>query len=206
MRLIQTLALIVVALGGLSTVSCAPGSMASSGAGSGAKQGALGGAVAGAVGSLFWGGNPMKNIAASAAIGATSGAAMGAASGASADQKIAARREMSEQDAAIAQRLGQANYDAAVALADCKHKRAIGLARTAYGTAGDDEHRRYALMIEAIAAEESGDTETGAKVYPLLVRVDPALETVDGARADALAGILEIQKLRQDFGRPPICR
>jgi hypothetical protein len=185
--------------------ACAPGSMASRGATSGAKQGALGGAVAGAVGSIFWGGNVLENAAASAAIGAASGAAMGAASGSSVDKEVAAKRQMSEQDAAIAQKLGPANFDAAVALAECKHKRAMGLARTAYGTVGDDEHRRYALMIEAIAAEESGDTAAASEVYPLLLRADPSLGSTDRARSEALAGILKIQRVREEHGRAPTC-
>ncbi len=199
------LGMLLVLVGALPMAACAPGSMASRGAATGAKQGAVGGAVAGAIGSIFWGGNVLENMAVSAAVGAASGAAMGAASGAGADTEIEARRQLSEQDAALMQKLGRDNFDAAVALAQCRHARAMGLARTAYGTADDDEHRRYALMIEAIAAEESGDTETAAKAYPLLLRVAPALATTDRARTEALAGILKIQKIRQEHGLAPTC-
>jgi len=61
------------------------------------------------------------------------------------------------------------------------------------------------LMIEAIASEESGDTENALKVYPLLLRVNPPLETVDRARNEALSGILDIQRKRQEHGRAPTC-
>lgn len=195
----------VVVLGIAVMAGCTPGSMASRGAASGAQSGALGGAVAGAVGSIFWGGNVVENMVTSAAVGAASGAAIGAASGAGADKRIEERREIDEKYAAIAQKMGYDNFEAAEALAKCKHARAIGLARTAYGTSHDPEHRRYALMIEAIAAEESGDAAAAEKIYPLMVQVDPAYDNVDSARAAALAGILKIQKIRQEHGAPPTC-
>jgi hypothetical protein len=184
---------------------CAPGSQASEGAGSGAKTGAVGGAVAGAVASIFWGGNVVENVVASAAIGAASGAAMGGMSGSAQDREIAAKRAMSEQDLALADKLGRDNYEAARELALCNHRTAIGKARTAYGTANDLERRKYALMIEAAAAEESGDTETAAKVYPLYASIDPARPSTDKIRADTLASLLKVQQARQQHGLAPTC-
>ena len=192
-------------LSALATSGCAPGSQASEGAASGAKSGAIGGAVAGAVASIFWGGNVAENIVASAAIGAASGAAMGGASGAEADKKNADKREMSEKDMALQQKLGPDNFEAAKQLALCKHKTAIGKARTAYGNAQDLDRRKYALMIEAVAAEESGDTATAAKVYPLYASIDPARPSEDKVRADALSALLKVQQVRKDHGKPPTC-
>jgi hypothetical protein len=197
--------LITVAVGCVAVSGCAPGSMASEGAASGAKSGALGGAVAGAVASIFWGGNVAENIVASAAIGAASGAAMGGASGSEADRKIAEKRAMSERDLALQQKLGADNFEAAKQLALCKHKTAVGKARTAYGTASDLERRKYALMIEAMADEESGDTAAAAKVYPLYASIDPAQPGADKVRADALAALLKVQQLRVEHGKPATC-
>jgi hypothetical protein len=197
--------LIAVAVSGIVASACAPGSMASEGAASGAKTGALGGAVAGAVASVFWGGNVAENIVASAAIGAASGAAMGGASGSEADRKIAEKRAMSERDLALAQKLGPDNFEAAKQLALCKHRTAIGKARTAYGTAQDLDRRKYALMIEAMSAEESGDTTTAAKVYPLYASIDPAQPSVEKVRADALSTLLKVQQLRREHDRPATC-
>jgi hypothetical protein len=191
----------IVALSG-----CAAGSLASEGAQSGAKSGALGGAVAGAVGSIFWGGNVVGNMAAGAAIGAASGAAMGGAAGQAADKQIEAKRNLSEADAALAARLGAANFEAATELAKCKHKTAIGKARTAFGTTDDRELQRYALFIEAVANEEMGDTVAAQKVYPLLARTYPdGSGTEEKARADTLAGILKVQQVRQEHGLKPTC-
>lgn len=193
--------MVVVALSG-----CAAGSLASEGAQQGAKSGALGGAVAGAVGSIFWGGNVVGNMAAGAVVGAASGAAMGGAAGHSADKQIEAKRNMSEADAALAARLGPANFEAATQLAKCKHKTAIGKARTAFGTTNDRELQRYALLIEAIANEEMGDTAAAQEVYPLLARTYPdGSGTVEKARADTLAGILKVQQVRQEHGAKPTC-
>jgi hypothetical protein len=191
----------VVALSG-----CAAGSLASEGAASGAKSGALGGAVAGAVGSIFWGGNVVQNMAVGAAVGAASGAAMGGAAGHEADKKIEAKRNMSEADAALAAKLGPANFEAAAQLARCKHRTAIGKARTAYGTTQDPQLQRYALFIEAIANEEMGDTAAAQKVYPLLARTYPdGSGTVEKAHADTLAAILKVQQVRQEHGVKPTC-
>lgn len=186
---------------------CAAGSLASEGAASGGKSGALGGAVAGAIGSLFWGGNVLENMVTSAAVGAATGAAMGGASGRSADRRIEARRNLSEADAALAAKLGQANFDAAVELAHCRHRTAVGKARTAYGTTENRELQRYALFIEAIANEESGNEAGAAQVYPLLVPTyADGAGSVERARADTLAGILQVQKARQEHGLKPTCR
>ena len=185
---------------------CAAGSLASEGAQSGAKSGALGGAVAGAVGSIFWGGNVVGNMAAGAVVGAASGAAIGGASGQAADKKIEAKRNLSEADAALAARLGPANFEAATQLAMCNHKTAIGKARTAFGITDDRELQRYALLIEAVSNEEMGDTAAAQKVYPLLARTYPdGSGTVEKANADTLSAIQKVQQVRQDHGAKPTC-
>jgi hypothetical protein len=192
----------VVALSG-----CAAGSLASEGAASGAKSGALGGAVAGAIGSIFWGGNVVGNMAASAAVGAATGAAIGGAAGRSEDKKIEAKRNMSEADAALAAKVGPANFEAATELARGKHKTAIGKARTAYGTTQDREQQRFALFIEAASNEEMGDTAAAQEVYPLLARTyADGSGTLEKAHADTLAGILKVQQVRQEHGLKPTCR
>ncbi len=193
-------------LAGVALSGCAPGSQASEGAASGAKTGAVGGAVAGAVASIFWGGDFVENVVASAVIGTAAGAATGGMSGAEQDKKIAEKRALSERDMALADKLGPDNFEAAKELARCRHKTAIGKARTAYGTAPDVERRKYALAIEAVAAEESGDTATAAKVYPLYASIDPARPSVDKLRADALAALLKVQQVRQEHGLPATCK
>lgn len=201
LTVVAWLLVVVVVLSG-----CAAGSLASEGAASGGKSGALGGAVAGAVGSIFWGGNVLENMAVSAVVGAATGAAIGGAAGHSADKKIEAKRNMSEADAALAARLGPANFEAVVELGHCKHKTAVGKARTAYGTTQDPELQRFALFIEAIANEEMGDTAAAQKVYPMLASTYPdGSGTVEKARADTLAGILKLQQARQERGLKPTC-
>ena len=185
---------------------CAAGSLGAQGASAGARSGGVGGAVAGAVGSIFWGGNVVQNMAASAVVGATTGAVMGGMVGNAQDRQIEARRNMSQADAEILARIGPDNFEAAKELAYCRHKTAIGKARTAFGLATTDDYKRYALMIESISDEEMGDAAAAQKVYPLLVTLDPQHTTVDSARADALSGILKVQKAREERGLKPTCR
>ena len=178
----------------------------------GAKSGAVGGAVAGAVLGVFTG-----NVGASMVAGAAASAAAGAAIGgmtpkapqgaappgqanpAPSDPKLVERQQ------ALEKKIGPANFDAARMLALCRHDSAIELARKAYTTADTQERRGYALMIEAVTAEEKGDTAAAAALYPRLVEVDPGIGSTDKARNAALSGVLKVQQVRKDYGRSPTC-
>lgn len=188
-----------------SLAGCAPGSLASEGAAQGAKSGALGGAVAGAVGSLFWGGNVVENMVAGAVVTAAAGAAVGGAAGASQDKAIEQQRDMSERDAALQQRLGPDNFAAARELALCKHKTAIGKARTAYGREQDPARKRYALMIESIANRELGVTEAQNEINPLLLRLYGEGATVEQIDADIAKGETLVQDARESHGMSRSC-
>jgi len=182
----------------------------------GAKSGAVGGAVAGAVLGIFTGnigGSMVAGAAASAAAGAaiggmtpkpTQGAApapsQGPGSPAPTDPKLVERQQ------ALEGKIGPANFDAARMLALCRHNSAIELARNAYTTSDTQERRAYALMIEAVTAEEQGDSATAAAIYPRLVEVDPGIGSTDKARNMALSGVLKVQQVRKEYGRPPTCQ
>ena len=199
-------AVILIASIVVSTLTgCASGSLASEGAAAGAKSGALGGAVAGAVGSLFWGGNVVENMVAGAVVTAAAGAAVGGAAGASQDKALADQRAMSERDAALQQKLGSDNFEAARQLALCKHKTAIGKAKTAYGRAQDPERKRYALTIEAIANRELGMTEAEQQIYPLLLPLYGAGAGTEQIEADIEKGEKLVQDARETHGVSRTC-
>jgi hypothetical protein len=183
----------------------------------GAKSGAVGGAVAGAVLGIFTGnigGSMVAGAAASAAAGAAIGgmtpkAPQGAAPPAAQGQGSSAPPtdpKLLERQQALETKIGAANFDAARMLALCRHNSAIELARNAYTNADSQERRGYALMIEAVAAEEAGDTTTAAAVYPRLVEVDPGIGSTDKARSMALSGVLKVQQVRKEYGRSPTCQ
>ena len=181
----------------------------------GAKSGAVGGAVAGAVLGVFTGnigGSMVAGAAASAAAGAAIGGMtpktpQGAAATSAQAQGSPAPNDpkLLERQQALEKKIGPANFDAARMLALCRHNSAIELARNAYTTADTQERRGYALMIEAVAAEEKGDTASAAAVYPRLVEVDPGMGSTDKARNAALSGVLKVQQVRKDYGRSPTC-
>jgi hypothetical protein len=184
---------------------CASGSLAAEGAGKGAQSGAIGGAVAGAVGSLFWGGSVVENMVAGAVVSAAAGAAIGGAAGASEDKAIAEQRAQSERDSALQQKLGPDNFAAAKELALCKHKTALGKARTAYGRAQDTDRKRYALMIEAIANRELENPEAEQKTYPLLLPLYGDGATTDRIEADVTKAESLIQDVREAHGYSRTC-
>src|SRR5215467_5553783 len=181
--------LLLVCAGLLLAAGCADTNAAQ-----GAKTGAVGGAVAGAVLGILTGGNVGASIAVGAATSAAAGAAVGAMSPPQPSQAPAAPAsqnpgnsartdpKLAERQQALEKQIGPANFDAARMLALCRYDSSIELARNAYTSADTQERRGYALMIEAVAEEERGDTAAAAAVYPRLVEADPALGSTEKAR------------------------
>ena len=193
---------VAVVLSGCST-------SAQEGAGKGATMGMVGGAVAGAVGSLLWGGNVVEGAAKGAAVGAASGAATGAVSGSMRDS--AKKNEPKPKPAAVDQaelrkKMGDRNYATTVLLTQCRHQDAIASAQDTLAASQSKDERVYALLIQGIAAEESGNKPLASSVYPKIVQEDPARGSVDKVRADALEGVMKVQATRRDHGLSPLCK
>lgn len=197
---------VVLAVAGCSTSS-------KEGAARGAKTGAVGGLVAGAVGSIFWGGDAVNNALRTAAVGAASGAAVGAMNGAERNERQAGAPPptgtpaggLSEADKALKARMGDLNFAAGEELARCRHVSAISRAEKAFASETDPKRKSYALLIQAMAAEESGNLARANSVYTQWGQFDPARTDVAKSRNEALEGLLKVQKVRQDSGLPPLC-
>ena len=182
---------------------------AQEGAGKGATMGMVGGAVAGAVGSLLWGGNVVEGAAKGAAVGAASGAATGAVSGSMQDsaKKNAPKPKPAAVDQAeLRKKMGDRNYATTVLLTQCRHKDAIADAQQTAASSKSKDERVYALLIQGIAAEESGDKALAASVYPKIVQEDATRGSVDKVRADALEGVMKVQATRREHGLAPLCK
>jgi hypothetical protein len=182
---------------------------AQEGAGKGATMGMVGGAVAGAVGSLLWGGNVVEGAAKGAAVGAASGAATGAVSGSMKDS--AKKNEPKPKPAAVDQaelrkKMGDRNYATTVLLTQCRHQDAIASAQDTLAASQSKDERVYALLIQGIAAEESGNKALASTAYSKIVQEDPARGSVDKVRADALEGVMKVQATRRDHGLSPLCK
>jgi translation initiation factor 1 (eIF-1/SUI1) len=176
-------------------------SAAQEGAGKGATMGVVGGAVAGAVSSLIFGGNVVQGAAQGAAIGAASGAATGAVAGSMADSEAKKRAAKPAGDAELRKRIGDRNYASALLLAQCRHKDAISSAQDTVDSTKDSNERAFALLLQGIAAEESGDKTLAASMYPKIAQQSGG--SVDKARADALEGVIKVQGERRKHGMPP---
>lgn len=194
----------------LAAAGCAPGSEAGKRAGEGAALGAVGGAVAGAVGSLLWGGNVVEGAVKGGMVGAASGAAMGAVSGSAADQAAKqshppAPAGADAKEAELRKRIGDRNYATAVLLTQCRHKDAIASAQQTLGASTNADERAYALFIQTVAAEESGDKALANSLYPRIVQESPGRGSAEKVRADALEGVMKVQATRRQHGLPPLC-
>ena len=82
---------------------------------------------------------------------------------------------------------------------------AIAAAEAAYAAESDGRRRVYALLVEALAAEESGDKEAAVALYPRIVAADPARGSEEAVRAQVLEGVIKLQRLRQENGLSPLC-
>ena len=102
-------------------------------------------------------------------------------------------------------KIGELNFAASEDLARCRHVSAISKAEQAFKAETDPKRRSYALLVEAIAAEESNNTGKANEVYAQWGRFDPAYADRGKARSEALDGVLKLQKVRQDQGLPPLC-
>lgn len=193
----------------LALAACSTG--AKEGAARGAKTAAVGGLVAGAVGSIFWGGDAVNNALRSATVAAASGAAVGAMHGAEQDRNRqpapspAGATNAAVHDPAMKAKIGDLNFAASEDLARCRHVSAISKAERAFKTETDPKRRNYALLIEAIAAEESNNSGKANEVYALWGKFDPAHADRGKARSEALDGVLKLQKVRQEQGLAPLC-
>ncbi len=189
------------------------------GAARGAKTGAVGGLVAGAVGSIFWGGDAMNNALRTAAVGAASGAAVGAMNGAERDNRQAPAPTttpppggtpspgtgMTVDNKALKARVGDLNFSASEELARCRHVSAISRAEKAFASETDAKRKGYALLIQAMAAEESSNAGKANAVYAQWGQFDPSRADPVKARNEALEGLLKLQKVRQEQGLPVLC-
>jgi hypothetical protein len=193
----------------LSISGCASDSESGRMAGEGAKYGAVGGAVAGAVSALIFGGNPLQGAVAGGITGAASGAATGAMVGAQRDDAAQQRQAKAVAGdpklAALRERIGDANYSAAMLLAQCRHQSAIETAQDNAAKTENPQHEAIAMAIQAVAAEEAGDKAMAASLYPKISELVPARGSPDKLRADALEGVIRVQAARKQHGLPPTC-
>jgi hypothetical protein len=182
---------------------------AQEGAGKGATMGMVGGAVAGAVGSLLWGGNVVEGAAKGAAVGAASGAATGAVAGSmneSATKNAPKPKPAAVDQAELRKKMGDRNYATTVLLTQCRHQDAIASAQDTLAASQSKDERVYALLIQGIAAEESGNKALASSAYSKIVQEDPVRGSVDKVRADALEGVMKVQATRRDHGLSPLCK
>jgi hypothetical protein len=98
-------------------------------------------------------------------------------------------------------RIGDRNYASALLLAQCKHQEAIASAGDTLAATQNPDERAFALLLQGVAAEESGDKALTASLYPKIAQEKGG--SVDKVRADALEGVIKVQAVRREHGLPP---
>jgi hypothetical protein len=123
-----------------------------------------------------------------------------------ADSKAKDQQAKQKQLEELKEKIGDQNFEAANLLAHCKHRQAIGAAQKAYSSTQNPEQRLFALYIQAVAAEESGDRDMASSVYAQAIKDDPSKGPVEKMKVQCLEGVMKAQKVRKDFGLPPLCK
>ncbi len=95
--------------------------------------------------------------------------------------------------------IGVDNWNALTALVDCQHQRSLLLAQAA-ATIDDPEFRLGSRWIEALVAVDLKDRAAAAELFPVLVSLDPEIDTVQQASLEADKAILEIRDIRRQDG------
>jgi hypothetical protein len=161
----------------------------------------------------------VNNALRTAAVGAASGAAVGAMNGAERDKRQppppapapatgvppAKAGGMTADVKALKAQVGDLNFSASEELARCRHVSAISRAEKAFATETDARRKGYALLIEAMAAEESNNTAKANAVYAQWAQFDPTRADLQKTRNETLEGLLKLQKVRQEQGLPVLC-
>ncbi len=147
------------------------------------------------VSALIWGGNVGEAAARGAAWGATSGAVSGALVG-SQEDKVAAQRQRAQAEKELKQKLGDDGFAGLAALAQCKHKVALGYAETAQESS-KERFRQAGLWLEALTYYDQGELGKAESMYDDLIAAHDDItsrEEVDRYAQEAVEGLSNIRK------------
>lgn len=202
-RILPRDGLFLLCLVSILSVSCAG---AGEGAVKGAGAGALAGAASGLVTSLIWGGDPGYQMARGATAGATIGAIGGAVDG-SARARQKADREAAQRQGDIDQLrrdIGDDAFNAAEAMADCKHSVAIANADVAIQSRNAN-HALAGLWIKALTYADQGNPSAARDVFPEIIRWDRDVESAEQADEIVLDALQRLKGIRSEFHLPQTC-
>lgn len=172
-------------------------------AGQGAAVGGVSGAAAGMVSALIWGGNVGEAAARGAAWGATSGAVSGAIVG-SQEDKQAAQQQRARAEKELKKKLGDDGFAGLAALAQCKHKVALGYAETAQESS-NEKYRQAGLWLEALTYIDQGDKAKAESMYPELLEAQPEISTLNEVDSYAREGVQGLTNIRKKENLPVTC-
>ena len=173
-------------------------------AGQGAAVGGVSGAAAGMVSALIWGGNVGEAAARGAAWGATSGAVSGAIVG-SQEDKQAAQQQRARAEKELKKKLGDDGFAGLAALAQCKHKVALGYAETAQESS-NEKYRQAGLWLEALTYIDQGDKAKAESMYPKLLEAQPEISSRNEVDSYAREGVQGLTNIRKKENLPVTCR
>ena len=196
---IKALALIIALL-----LFTACGPQSTKRAGQGAAVGGVSGAAAGMVSALIWGGNVGEAAARGAAWGATSGAVSGAIVG-SQEDKQAAQQQRARAEKELKKKLGDDGFAGLAALAQCKHKVALGYAETAQESS-NEKYRQAGLWLEALTYIDQGDKAQAESMYPKLLEAQPEISSRNEVDSYAREGVQGLTNIRKKENLPVTCR
>jgi hypothetical protein len=78
-------------------------------------------------------------------------------------------------------------------------------AEKAHAEETDPACRSWALLVEAVAAEEPGNRAAAAALYPRIASEDSARGIADHVRGEVPEDVIRLQRLRREDGMSALC-
>lgn len=112
-------------------------------------------------------------------------------------QQAASQQQQQEQ--ALINAIGEDNYRGLVALVDCEHKRAEGLAEAGAASSNSD-HRLASLWLKALIANDLKQTERTAELYQQIISADADIDTEQQASIETDKVLMDVREERRANG------
>jgi len=91
------------------------------------------------------------------------------------------------------------------ALAQCKHKVALGYAETAQESS-NEKYRQAGLWLEALTYIDQGDKAKAESMYPKLLEAQPEISSRNEVDSYAREGVQGLTNIRNKENLPVTCR
>ena len=123
-------------------------------------------------------------------------------SGRASDGNFIKHKDILEKE--LKKKLGDDGFAGLAALAQCKHKVALGYAETAQESS-NEKYRQAGLWLEALTYIDQGDKAKAESMYPKLLEAQPEISSRNEVDSYAREGVQGLTNIRKKENLPVAC-